>query len=199
MSLGARSHKSARTSSTVSTEVRSGAVDREKKFARFRQLEARRRAAGVTVTALTAHAKVATRGYVYAKRGVTVPRLSTMRRLEAALEELAKRREPATSLHALWRTTLGMVAVDMGLVPAEVAAADPHANLKGDAKWLAAATARHRALYLLVTVHDVPMAQAAAVAGVSKQAVSKGLKGVEDDREDAGTDRALELLAEGLA
>ncbi|MFD2138823.1 hypothetical protein [Ancylobacter oerskovii] len=174
----------------------------EKKFAAFRALDARRTAAGVSLEQLVGAAGVGLRGYIYARRGIKAPRLSTMRLLEAALERLIDQadaeRKLALSLLSLWQATVSLVSIDMGLSPSRVLAADPHANLKGDDFWLQAAEARHTAIYLLVTQHNVTMTDAGAVAGISKQAVSKAMRRVEDRRDNPVRDRELTLLASGL-
>ncbi|MFK8250204.1 hypothetical protein [Ancylobacter terrae] len=184
--------------STVSPEMRGvGSASRKKICPKFAALEARRIAAGATVMEVCSRAQVAERAYRRARLGIVAPRASTLRRLETAIEQLGREagRDPAELLPKLWVAILAMVAIDMGVPPAIAVAADPHANLKGDAQWRAAAEVRHRALYLLVTVHDVSMAAAAGVAGISKQAVSKALRGIEDDRDDERADRGLEMLA----
>lgn len=79
----------------------------------------------------------------------------------------------------------------------DVVQADPHANLKGDEAWLIAATVRHQAIYLTVTTLDVPGSAAAVAANISKQAVSKALRSVEDSRDDPAIDRMLDEF-EGL-
>ncbi|MCJ8143828.1 helix-turn-helix domain-containing protein [Ancylobacter sp. A5.8] len=189
--------KTARNSSTVSPRLRRGVGGREDFFARLLRIDARREAANISLEQLAAAAKVSRRAYQYNLAGRFAPRASALRRLDAALDLLI-RDVAETHLCALWRSTLSLVALDMGLVPADVLAAAPQANLKGDENWMAAAQARHRAFYLLVTAHNVPMTQAAAVAGVSKQAVSKALRRVEDGREDPLRDRAIEMLAQAL-
>lgn len=189
----------ARNSSTVSPRLRRGVGGREDFFARLQRLDARRAAANIPLEQLATSAKVSRRTYQYALAGRFVPRPSTLRRLDAALDALMRDVTAEVPLSALWRTMLSLVALDMGLVLADVLSATPQANLKGDERWVSAAHARHRAAYLLVTVHNVPMAQAARVAGVTKQAISKAMARVEDGREDPLRDRAIEMLAEALA
>lgn len=164
---------------------------------RFAALDARRRAASIPLARLCAEGRIAERSYRNWLRGVTCPRPSSLRALDRALRRLAgeaMRDAPATRL-ALYRALVALVAAGEGLSPVQVLAANPQANAKGDAAWMRAAEVRHRAIYLLVTSHNMRMSQAAECAGISKQAVSKILRAVEDDRDDPDLDRRLDALA----
>ncbi|WP_200962348.1 hypothetical protein, partial [Pseudovibrio sp. POLY-S9] len=98
---------------------------------------------------------------------------------------------------SVYQMFVGLLSQAKGLSPLDVVQADPHANLKGDEAWLVAATVRHQAIYLTVTTLDVPGSAAAAAAKISKQAVSKALRSVEDSRDDPAIDRMLDEF-EGL-
>lgn len=90
----------------------------------------------------------------------------------------------ADAVDLVYRMAIGVFAVDAGISPAAALAADPRANSRGDPTWSAAALCRHRAAYVLVVGRDVPISAAAGVVGVSKQALSKALRKVEDSRDD---------------
>lgn len=168
-----------------------------RRCAKFAALEERRRLAGVPYGRICAAAGVAERAYRGWLRGIVHPRPSSLRALDRALRQLGREavHDAAAARLALYRALVAMVAADRGMCGAEVLAADPHANAKGDAAWMRAAEVRHQAIYLLVTVHNTRMSAAAACAGISKQAVSKILRAVEDDRDNVELDRRLDALA----
>lgn len=91
-----------------------------------------------------------------------------------------------------YRGAVALMAAQGNLDPAEVLTA----NSQGG-KCLAS-TVRQRALYLIVTGFDVPLSQAALAAGISKQAVSKALRRIEDQRDDPEVDQMLDRLQNWL-
>ncbi|WP_143111095.1 hypothetical protein [Pseudovibrio denitrificans] len=128
-------------------------------------------------------------------------RASTFRKLKAALVQIKRQKELSERtgdlISSVYQMFVGLLAQAKGLSPLDVVQADPHANLKGDEAWLIAATVRHQAIYLTVTTLDVPGSAAAVAANISKQAVSKALRSVEDSRDDPAIDRMLDEF-EGL-
>lgn len=71
-------------------------------------------------------------------------------------------------------------------------------NAVVEASGLAADLRRPVALYLLTVGCNLPGATVAAIVGCTKQNVSKHLRRVEDAREDAAFDQALERLERQL-
>lgn len=96
----------------------------------------------------------------------------------------------------LYRLLLCWLAQREGLAPRAVLADDPRAQDKQTHLKARASLCRQRALYLLVTEQNVPLATAGRFAGVSKQAVSKALRAVEMSRDDVETDRLLTDIAD---
>lgn len=97
-----------------------------------------------------------------------------------------------------YRGVLGLMAAEMGLKALPAVLADPRANRPNDPLWRAQATARGRALYLVVTEACVPMSLAGDLAGITKQGVSKVLREIEDSRDDAAVDALIERVAEAV-
>lgn len=75
-------------------------------------------------------------------------------------------------------------------------AADPHANRPRDLNWLAAMHVRQVAIYVLNTEAAVRGADLAKALGVSKQAISKTLKAMEDKRDEPAFDALLNRVHE---
>lgn len=178
--------------STVAPEPASPSARREK----FLALDRARLEAGIPVARLALAAGLDLTTYRGLRRGRWHPRARTLRALDRALRRLASAPAGAAGASedaALWRLSVIVVSADLGLNPAHVL---DRADTPGiGAGWKKTAIARHRALYLLVTAHGLPMVRAASAAGISKQAVSKALRAVEDSRDDDATDRALDRLA----
>lgn len=64
-----------------------------------------------------------------------------------------------------------------------------------DAQWRKAAYARQLALYLANTEHNVPQVRLAAVSGTVRSTVCRALQAIEDVREQAAFDRAVDAIA----
>lgn len=82
-----------------------------------------------------------------------------------------------------------------GLDPVEVAAAPEQAPLGGRPFWRQAMKVRRRALYLVITLLDVPQADASRALGISRVRVGQMMREVEDERDDPVIDQALEELS----
>lgn len=179
-------------SSTVTPGTADPAGAREK----FLALDHARTDAGLSIARLSLAAGVGIATYRRLRHGHGLPSGRTLRALDRALRRLATAPAGAAGASedaALWRLSVIVVSADLGLNPAHVL---DRADTPGiGAGWKKTAIARHRALYLLVTAHGLPMVRAAAAAGISKQAVSKALRAVEDSRDDDATDHALDRLA----
>lgn len=96
------------------------------------------------------------------------------------------------ALKITYRSVLSLVALQAGADPNKIADAPERGG-----KCLAS-TLRQRALYLTIICLDVPLSRAAQAAGVSKQAVSKALRRIEDQRDDKDFDRLLTRLESWL-
>lgn len=166
---------------------------------KFDEIDADRRVASISRERLCARAGVPVRTWFRIANGA-LPRDATLARLRAALRMM--RREASSRpvedegvLVLAYRGALGLVASAMGLDPVEAIRADPQANRPFDPLWRSQATARARALYVLNIEALVPMSLAGELAGVTKQAVSKVLRQIEDSRDDPTIDAMIERIA----
>lgn len=124
--------------------------------------------------------------------GIVQPRPRTVRLLEVALRELAENRvltPRERTLQAEYRLSVGLLAAEMGISAEAVLAADPRKD-RGEV-----ARCRMRAFYVLVVAKRGSMTACAKVIGITKQAISKSMHAVEDERDDPATDALLDRLA----
>lgn len=131
--------------------------------------------------------------------GRAMPRPSSVRKLERALRKMIRAQEAQQTDAALALVTYRMVlcafAERAGLDPRQVLADDPHDQDKQSAFKHSASLCRQRALYLIVTELNVSLVAAAGMAGISKQAVSKSLRSIEESRDDHKVEQLLEEMA----
>lgn len=140
---------------------------------------------------LAERAGVTERAIAYALAGTKIIRASTLRRLEAAIEG-----RPVVSVRldlTTYRALLAAFATEAGVDPERVLQADPR-HERG-----AIARARMRAVYLMVTELGFTMTSVAALVGVTKQAVSKSLRDIEDERDDPAIDALIARVARRVA
>ncbi|WP_336800501.1 hypothetical protein [Kaistia sp. MMO-174] len=158
--------------------------------ARLEMLDRDRRRANISISEIAVAAGVSERGIRYALNGIKGIRPSTLRRLERALAELQRQaRDPAPFIAATYRGLLVSLAHAARLDPDLVIGADPR-HERG-----AIARVRMRAFYLMVTEFNLTMTAVAAIAGVTKQAISKSMREIEDERDDAAIDAMLDRVA----
>lgn len=158
--------------------------------ARLASLDRDRRRARISLADLAAAAAVSERGVRYALNGIKLIRPSTLRRLERALDELRRQaRDPQPFIAAVYRGLLVSLAHEAGLDPDQVINANPR-HERGTI-----ARARMRAFYLMVTEFDLTMTAVATIAGVTKQAISKSMREIEDERDDPVIDALLDRVA----
>ncbi|WP_141401289.1 hypothetical protein [Cohaesibacter gelatinilyticus] len=131
--------------------------------------------------------------------GVTDPKPSSLRALDRALQILGKEQElDARSRNAhqsVYHLLLGWMAAWANLNIMDVLKDDPQTQDKQSPFKAKASQCRQRALYLIVTEMDVPLVVAAGLAGISKQAVSKALRSIEDSRDNPDIDELLKHAA----
>jgi transcriptional regulator with XRE-family HTH domain len=155
-------------------------------------IEARRVDLGVSQIRLCALAGVNHTVYWRALNGRVVVRRRTLDRLSAVLRGEELKRRQAVDFIALYRGVLAACSLFLGRDPVAIALADPKANRRGGAEeWSQAALARHVAVYIIQTEYCVTLATIGGVVGVTKQAVSKLLRRVEDLRDDPEFDALL--------
>jgi transcriptional regulator with XRE-family HTH domain len=164
----------------------------------FAEIDQKRSALGLPAYALCRRAGVAYSTYWRLKTGGGPARSLTLRRLSEALA--GQTREPARIARPLiqqyFSTVHAICAQALGIDEAEAINVNPHGNKPRDKGWLSQMQARRLATYLVVTVGNVRSAELAREIGVSKQAVSKSLKAVEDLRDDPAFDSLLDKVAD---
>ena len=103
---------------------------------------------------------------------------------EAGREKLTDGKQPSASkVAAQYRMAIGFVAVVAGVKPQFILSADPNRRATADPAWLRAANLRRIGLYIANIYLNVPQADLARAAGMSKAAVSVAMNDVEDDRD----------------
>lgn len=161
-------------------------------------IDARRRALGLSARLLAAEANMSERQYSNLLAGRCTARASTLSRLRAALDRLSRRartREGA-SVVSLYRLALSIVCQADGLDVADVDAHPATKRATQDAAWLRAALLRRRAVYLASAVAGLSQAQAARAAGMTPAAASLAVRAIEEARD---TDPDLDALCTRLA
>lgn len=101
----------------------------------------------------------------------------------------------STLVRACFNASVFCLAKLQGLDPAEVAQAPEQAPLGGRPQWREAMRVRRRAVYLVITLLDVPQADAARALSITRMRVGQMIREVEDERDDPVIDRALEELS----
>lgn len=153
----------------------------------------------ISVSELCAAAAVRERQFYRWIKGAADPKPSSLRALERALQALGREQdlsERSRDAHvSTYRLLLSWMAVWENLDSAAVLDDDPQAQDKQSPFKAQASLCRQRALYLIVTEMDVPLVVAGGLAGVSKQAVSKALRVIEDSRDDPSIDALLDNAA----
>ena len=155
---------------------------------------------GLSIASICATAKVRVRQWYRWRSGQAMPRPSSLRRMEKAIAQHAQlqarldRGEGALPSVA-YRMLLVTLAKDAGLDVTMVLTDDPREQDKQSPMRAAASLCRQRALYLIVTELNVPLVVAAGFAGISKQAVSKSLRQIEESRDDP----AINAMLDGMA
>lgn len=89
-----------------------------------------------------------------------------------------------------YRLAIAYVAMMLAMKPEDILAADPARRATADAVWMKAANGRRLALYIANQYLNVPQAELARAARLTKSAVSQAMNAIEDERGD----RELELL-----
>lgn len=155
---------------------------------------------GISIAQICEVAGVRDRQWRRWQKGQAVPRPSSLRRMERAIKRLSVERSRAERGEEVvtpvaYRLILTMLARQSGLKVEMVMADNPHDQDKQSPDKAAASLCRQRALYLIVTELNVPLVVAASYAGISKQAVSKSLRQIEESRDDQKVDRLLDDMA----
>lgn len=120
-------------------------------------------------------------------------------RLAIARIQRADRHHDGQHAAAAYRLALATVARKMGADPRLVLDADPAKRATADPAWLQAAKIRRVALYIANIYLDVPQAELARAAGMSKAAVSIAMNEVEEMRDTEELEQLLAPIEEAFA
>jgi len=166
----------------------------------FLEIDNRRQAAGVSVYGLCQKAHVSPLTYRRLKTQRTKrPWPSTLARLDAALggQRVAPPRKLSSEqIRPYFNLVLAYCCRAAGLSHFDIVATDPHANRPRDLNWLAAIHARQVAIYVLNTESNIRCTDIAKALGVTKQAISKTLKAMEDKRDEPAFEALMQRIHE---
>ncbi|MDN3278799.1 hypothetical protein QWJ07_31370 [Frankia sp. RB7] len=158
-------------------------------------IDRRRRELSVTVASLCSAAGIHGDTYEDARAGRSKVRLSTVRRLEQALDRFAIGYRPAERLtigEKCMRDLMVEIAVYLGLDPETVLAQDYSSEKTNDDEYMRNCNVRRCAIYLMVEGMRFPKAAVARVAGFSRQAAHKTVTAIERKRQqDTELDKLL--------
>lgn len=120
--------------------------------------------------------------YYEALAGAHCPAPATLARLRAALERAGRPAHGNEALRdrAAWRAALAIASERLGLAAAAVMASDPARKATADQVWMQAARARQLAYWLANGMLGLTTSEIGRLAGVTKQAVSVGIRKTED-------------------
>lgn len=144
----------------------------------------------LTIPKLCGEASVGVRTYYDALGGVKKPGKATLSRLAAALGRCQRKASDSGQLQALrdkaaWRCALVLAAAQLGQDGRLVLAADPARKATADPEWMAAAQVRRLAYWTANGMLGLSASDIGRLAGVTKQAVSKGIQEMEDTTDPA--------------
>lgn len=117
----------------------------------------------------------------------------TLNRLRLALSRI-RTNDTSTiesNASALYRISVAHVCSMTGLSPHDLLGSDPARRATADPAWLQLARHRRYALYVANVIFNVPQAELARVANMSRAAVSIAMNHVEDER---ATDAAIDQM-----
>lgn len=167
-------------------------------------IERRRAELGVTRTQLAAAARIPLSYYSgFLIAGRRAPREATVARLNAALDNLRKRRGRGDgsdfALTIAFRLALIVAAHALGHDPLQAQSADPARRATQCPDWMKAAEVRRLALYLLTTECGFTKTAVGEAAGMTKQAVSEACKDLEAIRDEGSAfERMVDMLRDWI-
>lgn len=163
----------------------------------LREIEQKRRALKVSRGDLEREAGISPNYLSMVLAGRYRLRSETIARLHAALNAIARKRRTPDDypLHVVYRLAVVAAAQALGCDPVAAQDADPARRATQDPTWMAAASARRLALYLLSAECGIRQAAVARAAGLTRQAVSEACRAVEDLRDDGSAlDATIDTL-----
>lgn len=147
-------------------------------------IDEKRRQMKIEIRALCAQAGVGRQTYYDALAGVCEPSRATIGKLQQALGRFKKAMagDPGPlACYVAYRCALAMAAEVLGLDAHAVLASDPARKATADKDWLAESRARRLAFWIVNGQFGFKATAIGMAAGVSKQAVSVGVREVDDD------------------
>jgi len=159
----------------------------------FTELDLMMKAADVSANAVTRMAGLHPRYIARLRSGEITLTLTTARRIQLAISRLKRSESNADSAlpSACYRLAVAYVAHARGRTPDFVLASDPGKRATADPVWREAAQLRRWAIYIANQYLNLPQAELARAAGMSKAAVSYAMNDVEDERGDPELERLL--------
>ena len=147
----------------------------------FNQFNDRRILAGIGVKHLLAAAKIREKSWSAFCNGRRAPRITQMRKLKRALKQLQKQDAVSQNLlyGGIYRTSVVLVAMTQKVNPQRCLLA----RQDNWSEWKYSANVRRMAVYYAVVFFNVPAHEMAKLLDVSRAAISKILKEVEDARD----------------
>lgn len=165
------------------------------------EINRRRAVARVPVIALCVQAGIGTRTWHRTMAGTTEPRPDTIARLASALDRFKRAAGGELgplSVHSAYKASLVIAAMHLRADAKAVIFSDPGRKATADKEWLEAARVRRVAYWISNALLGFRVSDVARAAGVTKQAVSSGIKELEDDN-DPETRRVCRQLEEVFA
>jgi transcriptional regulator with XRE-family HTH domain len=168
----------------------------------FNEIDQQRRAAGLSMEVFCRNAHVSLLTYKRWKTGKTAkPKLRTLARFKAALAGRgvgARAANPPSSDLVLqhFNAVLAICSHAAGLPMIDAIRIDTKANRPRNVDWLALMRIRQVAMYIVSTEGNVRGADLARALKISKQAVSKACRSIEDRRDEPAFDALLTRIAE---
>jgi hypothetical protein len=165
------------------------------------KIEARRRKAGISMTALLGEARVNERTFRRSRRDKGAFRDSTLERLDRALDRLVVGERSSGNLAAikqLYLLAIGVVAerCEVDVEAAHAMATDFRHENPNNPAWLNCARVRRLAMYLIANAMQFGNAALANAIGCSRQNVKQAVKSIEQLRE---AEPALDALIAKVA
>lgn len=156
-------------------------------------IERRRTELGVTRAELERRAELSPAYYSKLLRGEHRPRETLIARLNAALNNIARKRGRGAEfpLAMAYRLALIVAAHALGQDPAAAQAADPAQRATQSQGWMRAAEARRLALYLLTSECGFSQSDVARAAGMTRSAVHEACKDLETIRDEGSAFEAM--------
>jgi DNA-binding transcriptional regulator YiaG len=177
-----------RASATIERPRASATVD-----PRIVAIEERRKAAGISHEKFAATAGISFWTWRDLRRGDNPASCATIKKLQAALSA-PREPKPIKLISGFHRIVVSLCAAAVGADAAAVLATDMSRQRARNPQWLAAARVQMMATYITAVELEVGNAELARALGTTREAIRKARNRIEDLRDDAALDAALEAV-----